>query len=242
MVYIDSCARTFVATNGKSGDIYEVYIGMVGNQHNLSLISACVSLLYFASLFTKKYGIITWIHIVGLMYFLFIGASFLINYPNIALGVMSMASVWLFVDLMRLIDKAEEAKKNKILKKMELSSRRKPIAYFYGGMHMNKIDNGTIARLVVLTIVLINTILEVKGMSLIPFDEAYISEFVSIIALIVTSIWTTWKNNNFTKTPYRRRNSRTSWIKAKSKSNSKKLLKMNLKLLSIMKRQNQMTK
>ncbi|UBH16414.1 phage holin [Macrococcus armenti] len=64
---------------------------------------------------------------------------------------------------------------------------------------MNKIDNGTIARLVVLTIVLINTILEVKGMSLIPFDEAYISEFVSIIALIVTSIWTTWKNNNFTK-------------------------------------------
>ncbi|UBH16413.1 hypothetical protein [Macrococcus armenti] len=107
----------FVATNGKSGDIYEVYIGMVGNQHNLSLISACVSLLYFASLFTKKYGIITWIHIVGLMYFLFIGASFLINYPNIALGVMSMASVWLFVDLMRLIDKAEEAKKNKILKK-----------------------------------------------------------------------------------------------------------------------------
>lgn len=70
---------------------------------------------------------------------------------------------------------------------------------FYGGMHMNKIDNRTITRLVVLTIVLINTILEMKGMSLIPFNEAYISEFVSIIALIVTSIWTTWKNNNFTK-------------------------------------------
>lgn len=64
---------------------------------------------------------------------------------------------------------------------------------------MNKIDNRTITRLVVLTIVLINTILEMKGMSLIPFNEAYISEFVSIIALIVTSIWTTWKNNNFTK-------------------------------------------
>lgn len=107
----------FVSTNGKSGQIYATYIGMVGNQGNLAIISAVVSILYFANLFTRKYEVITWVHIVGLIYYLFISASFLINYPNIAFGVMSMVSIWLFYDLMKLIDKAEEAKKQKILKK-----------------------------------------------------------------------------------------------------------------------------
>ncbi|UTH01615.1 hypothetical protein KFV05_07765 [Macrococcoides canis] len=106
----------FVSTNGKSGQIYDTYIGMVGNQGNLAIISAVVSILYLSSMFTRKYEIITWVHILGLIYYLFISASFLINYPNIAFGVMSMVSIWLFYDLMRLIDKAEEAKKHKILK------------------------------------------------------------------------------------------------------------------------------
>lgn len=106
----------FVSTNGKSGQIYDTYIGMVGNQGNLAIISAVVSILYLSSMFTRKYEVITWVHILGLIYYLFISASFLINYPNIAFGVMSMVSIWLFYDLMRLIDKAEEAKKHKILK------------------------------------------------------------------------------------------------------------------------------
>ncbi|QYA42054.1 phage holin [Macrococcoides bohemicum] len=64
---------------------------------------------------------------------------------------------------------------------------------------MQKVDSGAITRLIILTIVLINTILEMKGMTLIPFDEGLISEFVSIFALIVTTIWTYWKNNNITQ-------------------------------------------
>lgn len=62
-----------------------------------------------------------------------------------------------------------------------------------------KVDTAAITRLVVLTIVLINTILEMKGMSIIPFDEGLITEFVSIIALVFTSLWTYWKNNNLTE-------------------------------------------
>lgn len=106
----------FTSTNGKSGDIYKTYIGMVGTQKNLAWISLGVSLLYFANLFTRKYGLITAVHVIGMIYYLFINASFLINWPNIAFGVLSLASIWLFMDLLKLIDKSEEAKKNKILK------------------------------------------------------------------------------------------------------------------------------
>ncbi|WP_414055181.1 hypothetical protein [Macrococcus equi] len=104
----------FTSTNGKSGDIYETYIGMVGTQQNLAWISLGVSLLYFANLFTRKYGIITIVHVIGLIYYMFINASFLINYPNIAFGVLSLVSIWLFMDLMKLIDITEEEKARKI--------------------------------------------------------------------------------------------------------------------------------
>lgn len=48
---------------------------------------------------------------------MFINASFLINYPNIAFGVFSLATVWLFMDLMKLIDIQEEEKKLEIMQR-----------------------------------------------------------------------------------------------------------------------------
>lgn len=107
----------FVSTNGKSGQIYSTYINMVGSQQNLSWISLSISILYFGNLFTRKYGLITIVHIIGMVYYLFINASFLINYPNIAFGVFSLVSIWLFIDLLKLIDITEEEKKRKIMKR-----------------------------------------------------------------------------------------------------------------------------
>lgn len=107
----------FTTTKGKSGEIYKTYIGMVGTQQNLAWISLSVSLLYLFNLFTRKYSIITIVHVIGIIYYMFINASFLINYPNIAFGVFSLATVWLFMDLMKLIDIQEEEKKHIIMKR-----------------------------------------------------------------------------------------------------------------------------
>ncbi|MCU7557246.1 hypothetical protein [Macrococcus capreoli] len=104
----------FAATRGKSGQIYKTYIGMVGTQQNLAWISLAVSILYLINLFTRKYGIITIVHLIGMIYYMFINASFLINYPNIAFGVLSLVSIWLFMDLLKLIDITEEEKANRI--------------------------------------------------------------------------------------------------------------------------------
>ncbi|RXK19102.1 hypothetical protein [Macrococcus sp. DPC7161] len=107
----------FNVSNAKSGQIYATYISMVHSQQNLAWISLGISIMYLACLMFKNYGVIIFVHIIGLIYYLFISASFLINYPNIAFGVMSLVSIWLFMDLLKLIDLQEEEKKNKILKR-----------------------------------------------------------------------------------------------------------------------------
>jgi chromate transport protein ChrA len=88
---------------------------MVGSQQNLAWISLAVSVLFFLILFTARYSILITIHIIGLIYYFFITASFLLNYPNIAFGIMSLVSIALFMEILNLIDESEEVKKMKIL-------------------------------------------------------------------------------------------------------------------------------
>ena len=54
-------------------------------------------------------------------------------------------------------------------------------------------------RLVVLVILLINQTLMVLGWAPLPFSEEQIYEGVSSVALVVTAIYTWYKNNNVTK-------------------------------------------
>lgn len=62
-----------------------------------------------------------------------------------------------------------------------------------------KIEKATIIRTVILFLSLINIVLEMKGVKTLPIDNEIISEAVSIILLIVSSLTAWWKNNSFTK-------------------------------------------
>lgn len=97
-------------------NVYATYISMVGSQQNLAWMSLAVSALFFLILFTSRFSILLTVHIIGLIYYFFITASFLLNYPNIAFGVMSLVSIALFQEILKLIDESEERKKEKILK------------------------------------------------------------------------------------------------------------------------------
>lgn len=99
----------------QADNVYKTYISMVGSQQNLAWISISVSALFFLVLFTQRYAILIAVHIIGLLYYFFITASFLLNYPNIAFGVMSLVSIPLFVEILNMVDASEDEKKQKII-------------------------------------------------------------------------------------------------------------------------------
>ncbi len=61
------------------------------------------------------------------------------------------------------------------------------------------IKKETIIRTIVLALALINQVLTVFGISVIPIDDAQITEFLSLAFTIGASVWAWWKNNSFTK-------------------------------------------
>lgn len=62
-----------------------------------------------------------------------------------------------------------------------------------------KITPSTIARTVCLAIALANIILTQTGYNPLNISDDVIYNVVSDIALIVTAVWSWWKNNSFTK-------------------------------------------
>jgi len=108
-------------STNKADSVYASYISMVGSQQNLAWISLTVAVLSFIVLFTRRFAIMITIHIIGLLYYFFITASFLLNYPNIAFGVMSLVSIPLFVEILNLVDESEEQKKQKIIEDHDLN-------------------------------------------------------------------------------------------------------------------------
>lgn len=62
-----------------------------------------------------------------------------------------------------------------------------------------KIKPGTIARTIILTLALINQILQSTGRSIIPVSDAQIQELVSLIFTIGSAIAAWWYNNSFTE-------------------------------------------
>ncbi|MBE6818829.1 MAG: phage holin [Ruminococcaceae bacterium] len=64
-------------------------------------------------------------------------------------------------------------------------------------MNQNKIKTETIIRTVVLAVAIINQILAIAGKDTLPLYESDIAQFVSIFALICSTLWAWWKNNSF---------------------------------------------
>lgn len=65
--------------------------------------------------------------------------------------------------------------------------------------NIRKIDAPTIVRFVLYAIGLVNIILELGGRSIIPVNEAAVTETISVVYLAVVWFWGYWKNNDITK-------------------------------------------
>lgn len=62
-----------------------------------------------------------------------------------------------------------------------------------------KVSKGTIIRTVCLILALVNVTLEMFGKKVIPVSNEQISDVISVIFTIVTSLVAAWKNNSFTE-------------------------------------------
>ena len=61
------------------------------------------------------------------------------------------------------------------------------------------IDKGTLARTIILFLSLLNIILQKFGIKAIPIEDDLVNEVVSVGLLVVSTIYSWWKNNSFTK-------------------------------------------
>lgn len=62
-----------------------------------------------------------------------------------------------------------------------------------------KISKGTIARTIMLVLVLVNMVLQHFGLDIIKVDESQILTLVEILIELAVIIVTFWKNNSFTE-------------------------------------------
>ena len=62
-----------------------------------------------------------------------------------------------------------------------------------------KIGTDTIIRTICLILALVNQGLAIAGISPLPIADEQVSDVVTLVITIVTSVWAWWKNNSFTK-------------------------------------------
>lgn len=66
-------------------------------------------------------------------------------------------------------------------------------------LNLKGVTAEAVTGIALLVLVLINAVLQMFGMNVLPIQNDDISNIVSVIFLIVTAAWNTWKNRNFTK-------------------------------------------
>lgn len=104
-----------IAENPES--LYVGYVALVGSQVNLAIISIVVAMLLFVTFFVRNYNVKILANITGIIYTTFITASYIFNYPNLALGLLVIMIIWQIYELFNLIDESEDEKAKKILTK-----------------------------------------------------------------------------------------------------------------------------
>lgn len=65
-------------------------------------------------------------------------------------------------------------------------------------LNLKGISSSSITTVIVLLIALVNAVLQIFGINTIPISNDEVSEIVSIVFLIVTSLYSTYKNFNVT--------------------------------------------
>ena len=66
-------------------------------------------------------------------------------------------------------------------------------------LNLKGVTAEAVTGIALLVLALINAVLQMFGMNVLPIKTDDISNIVSVIFLIVTAAWNTWKNRNFTK-------------------------------------------
>lgn len=66
-------------------------------------------------------------------------------------------------------------------------------------LNLKGVTAEAVTGIALLVLALINAVLQMFGMNVLPIQNDDISNVVSVIFLIVTAAWNTWKNRNFTK-------------------------------------------
>ena len=66
-------------------------------------------------------------------------------------------------------------------------------------LNLKGVTAEAVTGIALLVLALINAVLQMFGMNVLPIQNDDISNIVSVIFLIVTATWNTWKNRNFTK-------------------------------------------
>lgn len=74
---------------------------------------------------------------------------------------------------------------------------------FKGDDRMNKVNfRGITAEnvtgILILLVALINAVLQMFGINTLPIEDGEITNIISTVFLIVTTLWNTWKNRNIT--------------------------------------------
>lgn len=65
-------------------------------------------------------------------------------------------------------------------------------------INLKGITSEAVANMLILLIALVNTTLQMFQISVLPIADEDIETIISTIFLIVTTLWNTWKNRNFT--------------------------------------------
>lgn len=66
-------------------------------------------------------------------------------------------------------------------------------------LNLKGVTAEAVTGIALLVLAIINAVLQMFGMNVLPIQNDDISNIVSVIFLIVTAAWNTWKNRNFTK-------------------------------------------
>lgn len=61
------------------------------------------------------------------------------------------------------------------------------------------VKRDTIIRTVVLALALVNQALMLTGHSVLPIEDEQVTELLTLLFTIGSSVWAWWKNNSFTK-------------------------------------------